>query len=59
MSRHSLKPRGLVALPAAMAACLLTGLFLALLASPAWQPVAWLLLAVPVATLLLLLRRSL
>jgi hypothetical protein len=42
-----------------MAACLLTGLFLALLASPAWQPVAWLLLAVPVATLLLLLRRSL
>ena len=59
MSRHSLKPRGLVALPAAMAACLLTGLFLALLASPAWQPVAWLLLAAPIAAFMVLLRRSL
>jgi hypothetical protein len=42
-----------------MAACLLTGLFLALLAGPAWQPVAWLLLAVPIAAFIALLRRSL
>jgi hypothetical protein len=59
MSRHSQRPRGLIALPAAMAACLLTGLFLALLAGPAWQPVAWLLLAVPIAAFIALLRRSL
>jgi hypothetical protein len=42
-----------------MATCLLAGLFLALLASPAWQPVAWLLLAVPIAVFVVLLRRSL
>jgi hypothetical protein len=42
-----------------MAACLLTGLFLALLAGPAWQPVAWLLLAVPLTVFVVLLRRSL
>jgi hypothetical protein len=41
-----------------MAACVMAGLFLALLASPAWQPVAWLLLAVPVVTFAVLLIRS-
>lgn len=46
----SQRPRGLIALPLAMATCLLAGLLLALLAGPAWQVVAWTLLAVPVIT---------
>ncbi|UPG95430.1 hypothetical protein [Luteibacter aegosomatissinici] len=59
MSRPSQRPRGLIALPVAMAACVLAGLFIALLASPAWQPAAWLLLAVPIAIFVVLLRRAL
>jgi hypothetical protein len=48
----------MVALPAAMAVCVLAGLLLALLAGPGWQPVAWTFLALPPATFALLLRRS-
>jgi membrane protein implicated in regulation of membrane protease activity len=49
---------GMVALPVAMAVCVVGGLMLALLAGPAWQAVAWTLLALPPATFALLLRRS-
>lgn len=55
----SRRPRGLIALPLGMAACVLAGLLLALLAGPGWQLVAWALLAVPVATLALLASRPL
>jgi len=55
----SRRPRGLIALPVATATCLLTGLLLALLAGPAWQIVAWVLIAVPVAAIAVLMRRAL
>jgi len=55
----SRRPRGLIALPVATATCLLTGLLLALLAGHAWQVVAWVLIAVPVAAIAVLLRRAL
>jgi hypothetical protein len=55
----STRPRGLITLPLGMAACLLAGLLLALLAGPAWQIVAWALLALPVITIALLIRKAL
>lgn len=55
----SARPRGLIALPLGMAACLSAGLLLALLAGPVWQVVAWALLAVPVITIVLLIRKAL
>ncbi|QWT18627.1 hypothetical protein KPL74_12845 [Bacillus sp. NP157] len=48
----------LLALPLASAACVLAGLFIALLAGPAWQPLAWLLLALPVALVAILAWRG-
>jgi hypothetical protein len=54
----SQRPRGLITLPLTMAACLLAGLLLALLAGPGWQHVAWFLLAMPLITLARLAYRS-
>jgi len=50
MRRGDRGMRGLVVLPLSMAACLIAGLLLALLGTPAWQPWAWALLAVPPIT---------
>ncbi|MGN6480888.1 MAG: hypothetical protein ACTHLF_12080 [Luteibacter sp.] len=54
----SRRPRGLIGLPLCMAACVLSGLLLALLAGPAWQFAACALLAVPVVALVVLVLRS-
>lgn len=55
----SQRPRALLVLPLTMAACMLSGLLIALLAGSAWQPAAWLLLTVPLITLARLTYRAL